>query len=97
MLPSYLLLLTSCDVCYRIGTGWWVSVTAPYRSRRFSFDAETTAEFRRLDLHTAGFALVRIALLALLFSHPPLVMAVGGYVVAVCVVVGASLFSLSRS
>jgi hypothetical protein len=95
LLPSYLLLLISWDVCYRIGTGWWAAVAALYRSRRFSFDAETTAEYRRLDLRTAGFALVQIALLPPLLSHPPLAVAVGGHIIAVWVVVAASVFSLS--
>jgi hypothetical protein len=97
LLPSYLLLLISWDVCYRIGTGWWAAVAALYRSRRFSFDAETTRKLRRLDLRTAGFALVQVALLPPLFSHPPLALAVGGHILAVWTVVGASLFSLSRS
>ncbi len=97
LIPSYLLLLISWDVCYRIGTGWWAAVAALYRSRRFSFDTETTSELRRLDLRTAGFALVQIALLPPLLSHPPLVLAVGGHIIAVWTVVGASLLSLSRS
>ncbi|MFB6227147.1 MAG: hypothetical protein ABEH88_00930 [Halobacteriales archaeon] len=96
LLPSYLLLLISWDVCYRIGTGWWAAVAALYRSRRFSFDAETTAAFRQLDLRTAGFALVQVALLPPLLSHPPLALAVGGHIIAVWVVVAASVFSLSR-
>jgi hypothetical protein len=96
LLPSYLLLLISWDVCYRIGTGWWAAVAALYRSWRFDFDAETTAEFRRLDLRTAGFGLVQVALLPPLLSHPPLAVAVGGHIIAVWIVVAASVFSLSR-
>ena len=96
LLPSYLLLLISWDLCYRIGTGWWAAVAALYRSRRFSFDGETAAEFRRLDLRTAGFALVQVALLPPLLSHPPLAAAVGGHILAVWVVVAASVWSLSR-
>jgi hypothetical protein len=96
LLPAYLLLLISWDVCYRIGTGWWAAVAALYRSRRFTFDVATTAEFRRLDLRTAGFALVQVALLPPLLSHPPLAVAVGGHIIAVWVVIAASVWSLSR-
>jgi len=92
----YLLLLVSWDLCYRIGTGWWAAVAALYRSRRFTFDAETAAAFRRLDLRTAGFALVQLALLPPLLPHPPLAVAVGGHVLAVWAVVAASVWSLSR-
>jgi hypothetical protein len=96
LLASYLLLLISWDVCYRIGTGWWAAVAALYRSRRFDFDASIAEEYRRLDLRTAGFALVQVALLPPLLSHPPLAVAVGGHILAVWIVVTASVFSLSR-
>jgi len=93
---AYLLLLISWDVCYRIGTGWWAAVAALYRSRRFSFDAATATAFRQLDLRTAGFALVQAALLPPLFSHPLLAVAVAGHIIAVWIVVAASVWSLSR-
>jgi len=93
---AYLLLLIAWDVCYRIGTGWWAAVAALYRSTRFSFDPATARGFRRLDLRTAGFALVQVALLPPLFSHPLLAVAVGGHIIAVWVVVAASVWSLSR-
>jgi hypothetical protein len=38
----YLLLLVLWDVCYRIGTGWWASVAALWRSVRFRFSPEQT-------------------------------------------------------
>jgi hypothetical protein len=96
LLAAYLLLLIAWDVCYRIGTGWWAAVAALYRSRRFDFDPSTAGAYRRLDLRTAGFALVQIALLPPLLSHPPLAVAVGGHIIAVWVVVAASVVSLSR-
>jgi len=95
VLAAYLLLLISWDVCYRIGTGWWAAVAALYRSMRFEFDPDTARGFRRLDLRTAGFALVQAALLPPLFGHPILAVAVGGHIIAVWVVVGASVWSLS--
>ena len=88
---TYLLLLISWDVCYRIGTGWWAAVAALYRSVAFEFDAGTAIAFRRLDLRNAAFALVQLALLPLLRGHPILAAAVGGHVLAVWAVLGASL------
>jgi hypothetical protein len=88
---TYLLLLISWDVCYRIGTGWWAAVAALYRSIAFDVDAESTRAFRRLDLRTAAFAFVQLALLPLLGGHPILAFAVGGPVLAVWVVVAASV------
>jgi len=96
LLAAYLFLLISWDVCYRIGTGWWAAVAALYRSRWFDFDAPTAAAYRRLDLRTAVFALVQVALLPPLLSHPPLAVAVGGHILAVWIVVAGSVWSLSR-
>ena len=48
----YLALLVRWDVCYRIGTGWWASVIALWRSARFRFDVGTTRTLRRADLGT---------------------------------------------
>lgn len=52
----YLALLVLWDLCYRIGTGWWVSVVALWRSARFRFDAGTVRTLRRADLETMGSA-----------------------------------------
>jgi len=93
----YLLLLIAWDLCYRIGTGWWAAVAALYRSVRFEFGPAETRAFRRLDLRTAAFAIVQLALLPPLRDHPILAAAVGGHVIAVWVVVGASVISLNRT
>lgn len=93
LVVTYLLLLISWDVCYRIGTGWWAAVAALYRSVTFEFDAETARGFRWLDLRNAAFALVQLALLPLLRGHLILAVGVGGHVLAVWVVVGAAILN----
>lgn len=91
-----LLLLVLWDVCYRIATAWWAGVAGLYRSLRFGagFDARTRAGFRRLDLGTLAFGVVQLALVPLVAGHPLLWAALVGHVVAVGVVVGASLWLL---
>lgn len=83
-------------VCYRIGTGWWASVVALWRSARFRFDAETTRTLRRADLDTMGFGLVQLALGPFLVDHPVLLAALVGHVLAVTLVTGISLVLLHR-
>lgn len=92
----YLLLLVLWDVCYRIGTGWWASVAALWRSARFRFDSETSALLRRADLETMGFGFVQLALLPFIMNRPVLVAVVVGHVVAVTLVTGLSVVLLRR-
>ncbi|MFB6180049.1 MAG: hypothetical protein ABEI77_10030 [Halorientalis sp.] len=92
----YLLLLVLWDVCYRIGTGWWASVAALWRSIHFEFDPETAARLRRADLETMGFGLLQLALLPALVDAPVLAIAVAGHVVAVTLVTGVSVLLLGR-
>jgi len=91
----YLLLLVAWDVCYRIGTGWWASVAALWRSLRYSFGPERRRILRRADLETFAFALTQLILAPFLVGHPVLFYAVVGHVVAVAVVTGLSLVALS--
>ncbi|MFB6298889.1 MAG: hypothetical protein ABEH65_01360 [Halobacteriales archaeon] len=93
----YLMLLILWDVCYRIGTGWWAAVAALFRSIRYRFDPKTAAGFRRIDRRNAGFALVQLSLVPLVWEYPLLVGALVGHVIAVLIVVGASLWLLGRS
>jgi hypothetical protein len=92
----FLTLLVLWDLCYRIGTGWWASVVALWRSIRFVFPPETAGAYRRVDLTTLGFALVQLALLPFVTDHPVLVVAVGGHVIAVGTVVTLSVVALGR-
>ena len=92
----YLVLLVLWDVCYRIGTGWWASVAALWRSYRFRFDSETAWALQRADLETMGFGLVQLVLVPFILPYPVLLTAVLGHVAAVTVVTGLSVVLLRR-
>lgn len=85
---AYLFLLVLWDLCYRIGTGWWASLVAAWRSTRYRFDAETVRALRVVDRRTVGFALLQLALLPFLDGQPVLAAAVVGHVVAVLAAIG---------
>jgi hypothetical protein len=92
----YLTLLVLWDVCYRIGTGWWASVVALWRSARFRFDAGTVRTLRRADVETMGFGLVQLLFVPFLLDHPVLLVALVGHVLAVTAVTGLSIVLLHR-
>jgi hypothetical protein len=92
----YLTLLVLWDLCYRIGTGWWASVVALWRSARFRFDDGTARTLRRVDLETMGFGFVQLLLVPFLLDHPVLLAAVVGHVLAVTGVTGLSVVLLHR-
>jgi hypothetical protein len=91
----YLSLLVAWDVCYRIGTGWWATVVALWRSVTTEFDPESRRVLARADLETMGFGLSQAVLVPFLLDHPVLLFAVVGHVVAVVVVTGLSVVALS--
>ncbi|MFB6192039.1 MAG: hypothetical protein ABEI11_01820 [Haloarculaceae archaeon] len=86
----YVLLLVLWDVCYRIGTGWWASVVALWRSARYRFDPERARLLRRVDLETMAFGLAQLVLVPFLRDHPVLLVTVLGHVAAVVGVTGLS-------
>ncbi len=94
----YLLLLILWDVCYRIGTGWWTSVTALWRSWRYytQFDARTARALRRADVENVTFGALQLLLLPFLPQQPVLATALVSHVAAVGVVTGASILLLTR-
>jgi len=92
----YLMLLVLWDVCYRIGTGWWASVVALWRSTRYECDPETAATLQRADLETMGFGLLQLVLVPFLVDFPVLTVAVLGHVLAVTLVTGTSVVLLRR-
>ncbi|MES3518387.1 MAG: hypothetical protein PPP58_12070 [Natronomonas sp.] len=94
VLVVYLTLLVLWDLCYRIGTGWWASVVALWRSIRYRFDPETAASLRRVDAETLGFGLTQLVLVPFVLEQPVLLAALLGHVVAVVSVAGASLVVL---
>jgi len=94
VLVVYLTLLVLWDVCYRIGTGWWASVVALWRSLRFRFDGSASRSLRRADLETLGFGVLQLLFLPFLTGQPVLFAAVAGHVLAVSTVTGASIVAL---
>jgi len=96
MLVAYLTLLILWDVCYRIGTGWWASVAALWRSYRYQFDPDTARALERADLETMGFGILQLVLVPFLTPFPVLLTAVAGHVLAVTVVTGTSVALLRR-
>jgi hypothetical protein len=91
VLVVYLMLLVLWDVCYRIGTGWWASVAALWRSARFDFTPDTRRALRRADMETLGFGLLQLAFVPFLTGQPVLLAAVVGHVLAVATVTGLSI------
>lgn len=96
VLVAYVTLLVLWDVCYRIGTGWWASVVALWRSVRFSFDEPTRRSLQRTDAETMGFGLLQLAFVPFLLDQPVLLVAVVGHVLAVVTVTGLSIVLLAR-
>jgi len=91
---TYLTLLVLWDVCYRIGTGWWASVAALWRSVKFRIPPDRARIYRRADLETMGFGFLQLFLVPFLTDHPILLGAVVGHVLAVAVVTSLSLLAL---
>ena len=91
VLAVYLMLLVLWDVCYRIGTGWWASVAALWRSYQYEFDAPTARRLQRADLETMMFGILPLALVPFVTAQPVLLAALVGHVVAVTVVTGLSV------
>jgi len=96
LLATYLTLLILWDVCYRIGTGWWASVAALWRSARFRFTPDQTRALARADLETMGFGVLQLLLVPFLLEHTVLLVAVVGHVLAVATVTTLSLVVLYR-
>ncbi|MFB6297345.1 MAG: hypothetical protein ABEH56_02365 [Salinirussus sp.] len=94
VLVVYLTLLVLWDVCYRIGTGWWASVVALWRSARYRFDGDTRRTLRRADLETLGFGLTQLVLVPFIQAQPVLLAAVVGHVLAVTTVSGLAIVLL---
>ena len=94
VLVVYLMLLVLWDISYRIGTGWWASVTGLWRSFRFEFDPETARVFQRADVETWGFGILQLVLVPFVIDQPVLLAALLAHVSAVTVVTGVSVAML---
>nr|WP_251344381.1 hypothetical protein [Haloplanus sp. GDY1] len=93
----FVALLLLWDVCYRSGTAWWTALVSLWRSLRYRVDGETARRCRRIDAATAGFALLELALVPVVWGDPLLVGAVVGHVVAVAAVSTAATVLLGRN
>jgi hypothetical protein len=94
VLAMYLTLLILWDLCYRIGTSWWAAVVSLWRSRRYTFDADTARALRRLDAMNAAFSLTQLAMVPFVLDRPVLLLAVSGHVFAVITVSLAAIVTL---
>ncbi len=94
VLVVYLMLLILWDICYRIGTGWWASVTGLWRSFRFRFEPDTARVFQRADIETWGFGVLQLVLVPFVLDHSVLLAALLAHVTAVTVVTGVSVVML---
>lgn len=94
VLVVYFLLLVLWDVCYRIGTGWWATVTSLWRSYRYRFDADTARAFFWADVETIAFGVVQLLLVPFVLDYPVLLAVLVAHVSAVVVVTGLSLLLL---
>ena len=91
VLVVYLTLLILWDVSYRIGTGWWASVTGLWRSARYRFDPETARVFIRADLEIWGFGVLQLVLVPFVLDQAVLLAALVGHVIAVTAVTAVSV------
>ncbi|MFC6731327.1 MULTISPECIES: hypothetical protein [unclassified Haladaptatus] len=96
ILAVYLMLLVCWDLCYRIGTGWWASVTALWRSWTYDFPPEQARALSLADRDTLGFGLLQSLLVPFVLDHPVLLATLAAHVVAMVVVTGSSLLLLRR-
>lgn len=97
MVVIYCTLLVLWDLAYRIGTSWWASVVAVWRSYAYEFDAATRSAYRRIDAWNVVFGLIQLLLVPFLLDHPVLLVAVLGHVCAVTVAAGLSILLGNRS
>jgi hypothetical protein len=94
VLVVYFLLLVLWDVCYRIGTGWWATVTSLWRSYRYRFDPDTAKTFFWADIETIVFGVIQLLLIPFVLDYPILLAVLVAHVSAVLVVTSASLWLL---
>ncbi|MFB6104659.1 MAG: hypothetical protein ABEJ57_06195 [Halobacteriaceae archaeon] len=86
-------LVVAWDLTYRIGIGWWASITGLWRTLRH--DPPTAPGARRsairADWYTISFAAVQLLVVPFLWAHRLLAALVVGHVLAVLLVSGLSI------
>jgi hypothetical protein len=90
----FVALLILWDLCYRIGTSWWAALVSLWRSLRVRVTPDTARRCRRIDAANVGFALLELALLPFVGTHPLAAAALLGHVAAVTVVSTAAALLL---
>ncbi len=93
----FLLLLLLWDVCYRIGTAWWASVTGLWRTMALPVTGRGSPHRRRLDHATLAFGVLQLALVPFVLDQPLLVVALCGHVMAVVLVTGTTRLLETRT
>lgn len=90
---AYFTLLVAWDLSYRIGIGWWASVTGLWRAIAFGkrFDETAAAGYVRTDVLTMAFAGLQLGLVPFLWADQFLVIVVLGHVGAVFAVSGLAI------
>lgn len=92
----FVLLVVLWDVCYRIGTAWWATVVAFWRSVALELPPETRAALIRVDAETIALSAVQLLLVPFVIGKPLLAIGLIGHLLAVLVVAGTSILLLSR-
>lgn len=96
MVLVYFTLLLCWDLCYRIGTSWWVGVVSLWRAVRYPVDPETAAALGRVDRLNVGFGLLQVILVPFVLGHPSLLVALVGHILAVATFSGLSYLIARR-
>ena len=96
-LPVAFALLLAWDVCYRIGTAWWVSLSGLWRALAYDgrLDDAARAASVGIERRAVAFAALQLLLVPFLRAEPLLAAALVGHVGAVAVVSGLTV-ALSR-
>jgi hypothetical protein len=96
-LPVAFGLVVAWDLCYRIGTAWWASLTGCWRTITIvtgggpALDPVARAALQRIDALVVGFAALQLLLVPALAAEPLLAAALVGHVVAVALVSGTAI------
>ncbi len=93
----FVLLVVLWDVCYRIGTNWWATVVALWRSRTLELEPETRRALIRVDAETIALSGAQLLLLPFVAGQPLLAIALIGHLLAVVLVAGSSILLLRRA
>lgn len=97
-IPVFFGLLLAWDVCYRIGTAWWVSSTGLWRTVAIddALDERTHRSYVRIELLAMAFALLQVGLVPFVWTDRLLAVAILGHVLAVLAVSTTTVVLIRR-